>query len=225
MDEYFKLVTDTKTEIHEDRLAVVGGGSWHPPRTFGDKSAPLEGDEYTESHFLPFRRVEVFLSRVLLVPPTETCAPSRHETCTAYEKWCKDSKEVLPDDGLHDFSIRVGDSLTGPIEGCSVSLTKSADDAGAASEDASDGTGDVAAGSGSTDATGTARFRLASGLYSASFSAGSYSQSADFLLDQDEVGGLLIRLEETLPDTEPPAGAKAAQATTSTDATGASSAT
>jgi hypothetical protein len=170
--------------------------------------------------------VEVFLSRVLLVPPTDTCSPSRHEKCTAYEKWCKDSKEVLPDDGLHDFSIRVGDSLTGPIEGCSVSLTKGADDAGAASGGASDGAADGAAGSGSTSATGTVHFRLAKGLYSATFSAGGYSQSADFLLDQDQVGGLLIRLEETLPETKPPADATAGQTTTdtSTDATGASSA-
>jgi outer membrane protein OmpA-like peptidoglycan-associated protein len=226
VDEYFKLVTDTETEIDEDRIAVVGGGSWHPPRSFGEASAPLEGDEYTASNFLSFRRVEVFLSRVLLVPPTDTCSPSRHEKCNAYEKWCKDSKEVLPDDGLHEFSIRVGDSLTGPIEGCSVSLTKGADDAAAASGGASDGAADGAAGSGSTSATGTVHFRLASGLYSATFSAGGYSKSADFLLDQDRVGGLLIRLEETLPETKPPADATAGQTTTdtSTDATGASSA-
>ena len=214
VDDYFKLVTDTKTEIHEDRIAVVGGGSWHPPRSFGDKSEPLEGDEYTKDNLLSFRRVEVFLSRVLLVPPTDTCSPSRHETCNAYEKWCKDSKEVLPDDGLHDFAIRVADSLTGPIEGCSVSLTKS------------DETGDTAGGSGSTSASGAVHFRLASGLYSATFSADGYSQSADFLLDQDQVGGLLIRLVETLPETKPPADATAGQTTTdtSTDATGASSA-
>ncbi|MFI5413175.1 MAG: OmpA family protein [Candidatus Lutacidiplasmatales archaeon] len=226
VDEYFKLVTDTKTEIHEDRIAVVAGGSWHPPCSFGDKSEPLEGDEYTKNNFLSFRRVEVFLSRVLLVPPTDTCSPSRHETCNAYEKWCKDSKEVLPDDGLHDFAIRVGDSLTGPIEGCSVSLTKGADDAAGASGGASDGPADVAAGSGSTSATGTVHFRLASGLYSATFSAGGYSKSADFLLDQDQVGGLLIRLVETLPETKPPADATSGHTTTdtSTDAAGASSA-
>ena len=130
VDAYFTLVTDAKTEVHADRIVAVGGGSWHPPRSFGDTSAALEGDEYADSHFLAFRRVDVFLSRVLLVPPTDTCSPSRHEKCTAYEQWCKDSKEVLPDDGLHEFAIRIGDSLTGPVEGCSVSLTKSTDDAG-----------------------------------------------------------------------------------------------
>ena len=191
VEEYFKLVTnETAAAIVDERIAVVSGGSWHPPRSFGDTSAQLEGDEFAQNNFLSFRRVEVFLSRVLLVPSTDTCSPSRHEKCHAYEEWCKDSKEVLPDDGLHDFSIRVTDSLTRPLEGCSVELTSDQE----------------AAGSGSTSALGTVLFRLARGFYTAAFSAGGFSQRASFLLDQDNIGGLMIRLDRALPD---PAGTAA----------------
>ena len=188
VEEYFKLVTnETTAAIVDERIAVVSGGSWHPPRSFGDASAQLEGDEFAQNNFLSFRRVEVFLSRVLLVPPTDTCSPSRHEKCHAYEEWCKDSKEALPDDGLHDFSIRVTDSLTRPIEGCSVELTSDQE----------------AAGSSSTSALGTVLFRLARGFYTAAFTAGGFSQRASFLLDQDNIGGLMIRLDRALPDPNP----------------------
>lgn len=199
VDEYFKLVVaETDKPMAVDRIVVLGAGSWHPPRSFGDKSAQLDGDEFAQNSFLSFRRVEIFLSRVLLVPPTDTCSPSRHEKCSAYAAWCKDAKEVLPDDGLHDFAIRVADSLDRPIEGCSVALS---DDTNAA------------AGSGSTSKAGTARFRLAPGFYTAAVAAGDSARRAALLLDQDNIGGLLIRLDRALPDATTDAAAAPAEGT------------
>jgi outer membrane protein OmpA-like peptidoglycan-associated protein len=187
VDEYLQLFTDVP--LTGDRIMTSGGGCWHPPRSFGDDSKPLEGDDYEDNHFRSFRRVELFLNRTLLTPPADACPAGRHEVCAAYEAWCRDSKEELPDDGLHDFAIRAEDSLSRPVASASLTIT------------GTDDTGRPSSISATTSATGIARLQVPRGLYCASFNTGGTQAAASFLLDQDEIGGLTIRLDGLLPDS------------------------
>jgi hypothetical protein len=178
--------------VDTERVAVVGGGSWHVPRSYGEQSATFEGDDFADNRFLAFRRTEVFLARTALVPPPSTCASGRHEHCSAYEAWCRNVREELPDDGLHDFALRLDDGIARPLAGVPVTISGPANDVVA---------------SATTSRLGLVRLQLPPGIYSLAFTADEQERRASFLLDQDQIGGLAVHVPDAIGDPQSPANA------------------
>lgn len=166
-----------------DRVEIAGGGSWHPPRTFGPDSAPTK-DMLSETDLLPgYRRVEVFLGEQPFSPPTKACAPGRHADCAAYESWCRSAVSEIQGGSPLTLAIRLVDTAGRALGKVPVSLYAYLEDEG-----------ETLAASLVTTRYGTLRLTVPPGPYALSFFACGSEQRAAFQVHPDEVGGLTVRV-------------------------------
>ncbi|MEZ4297444.1 MAG: OmpA family protein [Polyangiaceae bacterium] len=188
IDGYLSLLGEERPR--PEQIEIVGGGSWHPPRTFGPDSAPT-ADLLSRTDLLPgYRRVEVFLSDRPFFPPTQVCAPTRHEECAAYEQWCRSVVTELPGDTSFTMSIRFVDMMGRALSKMPVSLHAYLEDEG-----------ETVAASLTTSRYGTLRLTAPPGPYAVSFTAAGSEQRAAFQIHPDEVGGLTVRVHERDPES------------------------
>ncbi|MBK8258109.1 MAG: OmpA family protein [Polyangiaceae bacterium] len=174
------------------QIEIVGGGSWHPPRTFGSEST-LSTELLDETDLLPgFRRVEIFLGEDPLLPPTKTCPPTRHARCTPYEIWCRNVTKELDASSTVTMNVRIVDVVGRVFGHLPVSLYGYPDDAD----------GEVLLASLTTSRYGTLRLTAPPGPYALSFVADGHPQRTAFQIHPDEAGGVTVRVYPEHLDTD-----------------------
>lgn len=169
-----------------EQIEILGGGSWHPPRSFGPNSAPMQ-DILNSADDLPgYRRVEVFLGRTPFRPPARACAPTRHASCASYEAWCRAALEELARVQRFTMSIRLVDLVGEPLGGQGVDILEHPP-----------GEDETLVASLTTTRHGLIRLTAPPGLYALRFNAGAGEQRAAFYVYTDEVGGMTVRLHDS----------------------------
>jgi hypothetical protein len=168
------------------QVQIAGGGSWHPPRTFGEGTAPIQ-ELLTDTDRHPgFRRVEVFLGAGPFRPPASACAPGRHDACAAYEAWCGAVVEELHAAQSHTMAIRVVDILGQPLGQLGIDILAYPPDEG-----------EMTVASLTTTRYGLIRLSAPPGPYALRFTIGGEERRAAFHVHADEVGGMTVRLGES----------------------------
>jgi hypothetical protein len=109
------------------RVEVLGGGSWHAPRSFGSGGAPLQGDYYLTTDLPDYRRTEIFAFGGNLKPSPLRCSHTRHDDCPQYTSWCEQVVATFDKPRDWDALVSVVDADGIPISGASVSLTRVSD--------------------------------------------------------------------------------------------------
>jgi outer membrane protein OmpA-like peptidoglycan-associated protein len=169
-----------------EQIEILGGGSWHAPRTFGQNSAPVQ-DLLSSADDLPgYRRVEVFMGRGPFRPPTRACSPARHVTCFPYESWCKATAEELAGVQSFTMAIRLVDVVGEPLSAHGVDVLE-----------CPPGEDETLVASLTTTRHGLIRLTVPAGLYALRFDAGAGEQRAAFYVYPDEVGGMTVRLDDS----------------------------
>ena len=165
--------------ISADRVLVHAGGASHPPTPFGDGMKTLE--PISEEDDLSYaRRVEIFLHKEPLQPPTKMCTPSPHKGCIAYKQWCKSVKEVLQARSVQE-RILITDSLNRPIPNQSVMVFKLVD-----------GKDAELIRTFTTNDLGVLHMNLEIGIYALKTTIDGVEHQAALPLDPDDVAGLRV---------------------------------